>query len=162
MAKENMLSNNIFAFASKYQLQCTRVEKHLSFTFKHNIVAFDRGTLLQGPWDKVDIVMDSNLYFAYPPGKISFLGKGLEEWQKTQHHDQHSEILDPKFRDPKNGDFRFRSKKAIKTIGFKPFDYAECGVYGDKSWTEMAKLPVDVVEKFAKAADQNLQDNPSE
>ena len=160
--KENILENNIFAFASKYQLQCTRVEKHLSFTFKHNIVVFDHGVLLQGPWDKVQIEMDSNIYFACPPAKAIFLGKSLQEWQKNQQHDQHSLLADPKFRNPEQGDFRFRTKKVVHKINFDPFDYSEYGVYGDNLWTEMAKLPDDVLKEFAAEAEKNIDIDPSE
>ena len=45
--KENIVRNNILAFAKDQQLQATRVEDHLSFTFENNIVYYDQGKLLQ-------------------------------------------------------------------------------------------------------------------
>jgi len=46
----NTLRNNIFAFARDQQLQRSRVEPHISFSFETNIVYFDNGTLLGGNW----------------------------------------------------------------------------------------------------------------
>ncbi len=51
--ENNTIRNNIFAYARQYQLQCTRVGDHRSFSFEKNIVIFDEGVLLQGPWDRI-------------------------------------------------------------------------------------------------------------
>ncbi len=40
--KENMIGNNIFAFADLYQVQATRVEDHLSFSFANNLYFYKR------------------------------------------------------------------------------------------------------------------------
>ena len=61
--KENVVRNNILAFSKLYQLQATRVEEHLSFTFENNIVYWDSGVLLSGPWDKVQHVSGNNCYW---------------------------------------------------------------------------------------------------
>ena len=44
--RENIVRNNIFAFSTEGQLQRSRVESHLSFTFSHNIVYWNGGRLL--------------------------------------------------------------------------------------------------------------------
>ena len=51
--KENIIRNNILAFSKLHQIQATRVEQHLSFTFEKNIVYWETGPLLAGPWTKI-------------------------------------------------------------------------------------------------------------
>jgi len=46
--RENTIRNNIFAFARDHQLQFTRPEEHLSFTFTRNIVIWESGQLWSG------------------------------------------------------------------------------------------------------------------
>ena len=70
----------------------------------------------------------------------------LAEWSKT--HEKKSILADPMFRDAKNGDFRFSSKKNIKKIGFVPFDYSTAGVYGSDEWKARAEMSKDDIERF--------------
>ena len=147
--RENIIRNNIFALAARYQLQCTRVEDHLSFRFLNNIVYYDRGVLLGGPWDRVRIDMDKNLYWN-TKGKVVFLKMDMKEWQKRTGHDHHSLIADPEFRDAENGDFYIENKKPLKKIGFVPFDYSKAGVYGSEVWQKKARLPEKTRKNFAK------------
>lgn len=152
----NTIRNNIFAYAKMYQAQCTRVEEHRSFDFMNNIIVFDEGVVLQGAWEKIDIAMDHNMYWNTGGEEYDFNGKSFSEWQKFGH-DQHSLILDPRFKDPKNFNFEFRSKKAIKRIDFKPFDLDESGVYGDEAWKEKAKLPSGILEAFDEQVKENME-----
>ncbi len=147
--KENMIRNNIIAFAAKYQLQCTRVEDHLSFHFRNNIVYYDRGVLLGGPWDKIRIDMDRNLFWN-SKGKVAFLKTDFSGWQKKTGHDRHSLVTDPGFVNPGQGDFTFKNKKKIRKSGFVPFDYSQAGVYGSETWREKARLPEKMREAFDK------------
>ncbi len=146
--RENVLRNNIFAFAKMYQLQATRIEDHLSFTFTNNIVLYDRGVFFQGKWDKMKLVLYRNNYWKLN-GEVDFLGHDFKWWKKLGY-DKHSIIADPQFRDPLNGDFTFKHNRVIKKIGFKPFDYSTYGVYGTESWKAKAKLPEDVLKAFDK------------
>lgn len=144
--RENTLRNNIFAFSKMYQLQATRVEEHLSFSFTNNIVIYDEGVLYQGPWTKMQVEIDKNLYWKIG-GEVDFLGKSLKEWNRS-NYDTHSHIEDPLFRDPQNGDFGIKNKNPIKKIGFKQFDYSGYGVYGSDDWKEKAILPESVILEF--------------
>ena len=137
--KENVIRNNIMAFSKLYQVQATRVEDHLSFTFENNIVYYDTGVLLSGPWTKVRVNMDKNCYWDSAGTDVTLVGKKLEDWQKETGRDKNSIIADPLFVDPKKGDFRLKPNSPALELGFKPFDYSKAGVYGDKAWIEKAK-----------------------
>ena len=145
--EENIIRNNIIANAAMYQLQCTRVEDHLSFTFEHNIIWYDRGVLMGGPWDRIRIRMDRNLYWD-ARGDVLFLDMPLKKWQKKTGHDRHSRIADPGFRDPAKDDLTISDPAVVKKIGFRPFDPGRAGVYGSEEWKEKAALPRKVVEDF--------------
>ena len=135
--KENIIRNNILAFSKLYQVQATRVENHLSFTFENNLVYWDTGHLLQGPWDKVNHVMRSNCYWNVSGGKVDFVGLPLDAWQ-AKGQDQGSIIADPLFMDAARHDFRLKPGSPALKLGFKPFDYTKAGVYGDAAWIKQA------------------------
>lgn len=145
--RENVVRNNIFAWAWLQQLQASRKEDHRSFTFEHNIVIFDRGELLAGQWGQ--FLMDHNLYYDASGRPLSFLGASLDEWH-SQGHDQHSLVRDPLFRDARHYDFRLRSEKAVRRIGFRPFDYSRAGVEGPDEWKQRAMMPQALVDEFAR------------
>lgn len=150
--RENVIRNNIFALAYQNQLQFTRVEPHRSFTFDRNIVLSDRGTLLAGAWREADIVMDHNDYWDLRADTaLRFCGLTFREWRRIK--DTHSIVADPLFVDPSAGDFRFRSLKTVRRIGFVPFDYTKAGVYGSPEWRAEAQLSDEVKEAFAAAVE---------
>ncbi|HPC95943.1 MAG TPA: right-handed parallel beta-helix repeat-containing protein [Sedimentisphaerales bacterium] len=136
--KENVIRNNILVDSLLHQLQATRVEEHLSFTFTNNIVYWKTGPLLAGPWTQVKINMDNNCYWNVPGQPVNFVGLAMETWQQEHGHDQHSIVADPLFVDPKNLDFHLQPDSPALKIGFKPFDYTQAGVYGDPAWVKKA------------------------
>lgn len=135
--RENIIRNNILAFSELYQVQATRVEDHRSFSFTHNIVLFDKGILLQGPWDKIKIEMDNNCYWHLSGSAVDFIGMDLNAW-RNKGRDAHSIIADPKCNDPKAFDFTLASDSPALKLGFKPFDFSKAGVYGDPDWVSKA------------------------
>ncbi|HIJ52141.1 MAG TPA: right-handed parallel beta-helix repeat-containing protein [Planctomycetes bacterium] len=137
--KENVVRNNILAFSKLYQVQASRVENHLSFTFENNIVYYDTGVLLSGPWNRVRLKMDNNCYWDASGREVKPIGKSLADWQKETGHDKNSIIADPLFVDAKNSDFRLKPNSPALKVGFKPFDYTKAGVYGDPAWINKAK-----------------------
>ncbi len=145
--KENVIRNNIFAFSEKYQLQCTRVEDHLSFNLTNNIIYFSEGVVMAGPWDKIDVKVDSNIYWNPLTKEMDFSGMSFKKWKKTGH-DSHSFIVDPFFTDPENYDFRFKKKSSFRKIDFQPFNSAKAGVTGDQAWEEKAVLSQEILNKF--------------
>lgn len=152
--KNNIIRNNIFAYAKMYQSQCTRVEEHRSFNFSNNIIVFDKGAVLKGAWNTIDIYMDSNLYWNTEGNTYDFNGGSFKDWKKSGH-DVNSFIADPNFKDAPNFDFRLKNNKSTQKINFEPFDYSKAGVYGSKDWIGKSKLPEYIMEAFDKAVEEN-------
>lgn len=136
--KENVIRNNIFVNSMLHQVQASRVEEHLSFTFEKNLVYWQTGPLLAGPWDRVKVNMDNNCYWNAAGQEVQFIGLTLDQWRQQEGHDQHSIIADPGFVDAKNLDFRLKPNSPALKIGFEPFDYTKAGVYGDATWIAKA------------------------
>ncbi len=136
--RENIIRNNIFAFAREYQLQYTRVEDHLSFSLTNNIVYFDRGILFAGPWIEGKVLLKKNLYWYAGEGTFDFGGKNFAEWQAAGC-DAGSIVADPGFGAPEEFDFSIKDRAVVDRIGFEPFDSSKAGVYGDSAWVQLAE-----------------------
>jgi hypothetical protein len=155
--RENILRNNILMNSREHQLQVTRVEDHLSFTFENNIVCWtNQSRALAGPWAANRQLTRSNLYWnAGTP--VTFSGKPLAAWQATpvaapsqtnapggvpdwagRGRERDSVVADPMFVDAARGDFRLQSDSPARKLGFKPFDYTKAGVHGDAAWVALA------------------------
>ena len=135
--KENIVRNNLLINSKLHQVQATRVEDHLSFTFDRNIVYWKTGPLLAGRWKEIRVKVDNNCYFNAAGEPVTFVGLDLEAWQKLGH-DKNSIIADPLFVDPENHDFRLKPNSPAEKIGFVPFDYTKAGVYGHSKWVQKA------------------------
>jgi len=122
------------------------VEDHLSFTFDRNIVYYDEGVLLQGPWPRIKLNMNHNCFYHAAGAPVVFAGKTLQEWQELGR-DKDSVIADPLFVNAEKLDFRLKPNSPAIKQGFKSFDYSRAGVYGDPDWTQLAReLPVKALE----------------
>ena len=152
--RENFIRNNIFYNNMKAQLQATRVEEHLSFTFSNNIVCFDRGDLASSNWDKIRLETDKNCYWDSHAKEINFMGISLKEWQKSGK-DKHSVVANPNFANPSKGDFKIKNKQMMHNIGFKEFDYSKAGVYGSAEWKKLAEFDSGVAREFDTAVEKN-------
>ena len=152
--KENFIRNNIFVNNMKAQLQATRVEEHLSFTFTNNIVWFSSGDLLSSNWDKINIHSDKNCYWDTRTKYIGFKKQSFAEWQKSGK-DVHSIVADPKFANPADNDFRIKNKTVLRKTGFKEFDYSKAGVYGTDEWKNLAEFDPAVARRFDEAIIKN-------
>ncbi len=135
--KENIIRNNILAFSKLHQIQATRVEEHLSFTFENNIVYWTTGPLLSGRWKEINIKMDKNCYWNTSGEDIKPAGMSLEQWRELGR-DKNSIVADPLFVDTERYDFHLDPNSPAIELGFKPFDYTKAGVYGDRGWIRKA------------------------
>jgi parallel beta-helix repeat protein len=117
--KENIVRNNIFAFGTDGQIQRSRPEEHLQFTFEGNIVYYTQGNLLAGNWSgATSYRIDNNIYWD-TRGPVKF----PDDW-KTRGMDANSIVADPLFVNPEKGDFRLKPSSPALKMGFKPIEGA--------------------------------------
>ncbi|MCE5240353.1 right-handed parallel beta-helix repeat-containing protein [bacterium] len=136
--EENTVRNNILAFSMNGQLQRSRVEDHISFTFENNIVYWKEGDLLRGNWRNLKFITRNNCYWVTSKQPVMFHEFTLDEWQK-QGQEQGSIVADPLFKDAEHYDFTLSPASPALNLGFKPFDYTKAGVYGDPKWAALAR-----------------------
>lgn len=146
--RENIIRNNIFAFSMEGQLQRTRAENHLSFTFTNNIVYFKEGQLFSNNWKDDNVKLKSNLYYDTSGAEVKFLDLDFAAWQASGK-DAGSIIADPKFVDVARFDFHLEPNSPATGIGFQPFDYTQAGVYGDERWVQQAASAIYPPVQFA-------------
>ena len=142
--KDNLVRNNIFAFADTGPVMLARSESHTSFILRNNIILSDGTPIYAGgyaynvetptPFDS-----DSNLVWS-TAGKVlgaqnRFSSRiyepdepllSWEEWLALGN-DKHTLVADPGFTDPENGDFSLPENSPAFQIGFKPFPLDKAG-----------------------------------
>ena len=129
--QENVVRNNIFANSMTGQLQRSRVEPHLSFTFENNIVYWNGepgATLLYGSWLDDNVRLRNNVYYDASGAPVLFQGLRYEEWMR-RGFDRGSVVADPRFADPARFDFRLAEDSPARALGFEEFDASRAGVY---------------------------------
>ncbi|MCS6918546.1 MAG: right-handed parallel beta-helix repeat-containing protein [Fimbriimonadales bacterium] len=123
--RENLVRNNIFAYARDHQIQASRSESHLRFTFERNIVLGKGAQWLAGGIDG-NLRFDYNLYWREGGGELRFGEDSFPAWQ-AKGQDTHSRIADPLFQNPEAGDFRLKPNSPARELGFQPFDVSQAG-----------------------------------
>ena len=133
--RENNIINNIFAFGEKAQIQRTRNEDHLSFTYKHNIIYWNYADLLAGNWQNNQFKLDSNLYYRSDKKPIRFRNMSMKEWQ-ARGQDIHSLVADPLFVNAQKYDFDLHDNSPAFKIAFKPIGADN---FGPRIWPPEVK-----------------------
>jgi hypothetical protein len=125
--KENVVRNNIFAFARDAQIQVTRPEEHLSLTFERNIVYWNSGPASDSRnLRNAKVAFEHNLYWHKESGEMKFGDMSWKEWRE-KGMDVNSIIVEPKFINIEKLDFRLSPDSPAFTLGFVPFDISEVG-----------------------------------
>jgi len=136
--RENVVRNNILAYSMDGQVQRSRIEPHKSFTFTRNIVLWKESELFSRPTKDDKVVFHHNLYWREDGKPVTFNDLNLDAWRKLGKGEG-SLIADPRFADPRKGDFRLAPDSPALEVGFTPFDYTKAGVYGDPEWMALAR-----------------------
>ena len=152
--KENIVRNNIFVNSSEGQIIRTRAEDHLSFTFEHNIVYWQKGYLLGANWSGNHYALNSNLYWN-PNGKpVDFAKRTFDEW-KASGQDKNSLIADPLFVDSVRGNFTVKPESPALKLGFKQIEFTGFGSTLPEDYLSVARAyPASVAR-----APQPIQDD---
>jgi len=144
--KENIIRNNLFINQLRQQMEATRVEDHLSFTFEKNIICYSLGKMYGNRWKEVNFASDRNIYWNFN-GEVSFNGSSLADWQKSGK-DKHSFVADPGLKNISEGDIRMSNKRALKKIGFVVPDWSNAGVYGSEEWKRLSEFDKARAEEY--------------
>jgi hypothetical protein len=156
--RENIVRNNILAFAIQSQIQRSRQEEHISFDFERNIVYCSHGDVLAGNWGDGNYRIDNNVYWCASDDELDFAGMEFEQWQ-AQGRDEHSIIADPLFVNPKKHDFRLKRDSPAAQIGFEPINMGKIGLYGARGWVNAPrKLKQEPIEIPAPPGPQPITD----
>jgi hypothetical protein len=143
---EHVIRNNVFAFSAE-QMLWPYWEPRPS-TFERNILYFTQGDLIWthasdsfrarlaagesfGTWDR-------NLYWNPNDPDPRFFQYRFSKWQSFGL-DGNSVVADPEFVDPAAYDFRLKPTSPALTLGFRPPDWSQAGLYGDPEWVAEAK-----------------------
>jgi len=140
--RENIVRNNLFAFAGEGLVALSRNDGFAAFSFYRNIVIADAQPIYVGGYNATvgDYPVDcfDNLFWDVG-GTVKLAGprhdKGGEElddatlagWQALGH-DRHSLVADPKCGDVAKRDFALAADSpAVRELGFKPLDMSDVG-----------------------------------
>jgi hypothetical protein len=128
--RDNVVQNNVFAYAETRQVERSRSEPHRSFTFERNVVLWDSGQCVMGNWDNFNTAFDRNVYWPHGTAQRLWAYRSWDDW-RAQGMDKNSVIADPGFVDPGKGDFTLKAGspggEALKGVGFVLPDWSGVG-----------------------------------
>lgn len=141
--KDNILRNNLLAFAQEGQIIRSRQESHISFTAENNVVIFNNGRPYGGNWGNNNYVMRHNMYWDTTKLPFGFAGYELADLQELEEQEIGSVIADPKFVDAEHFNFELQPDSPAKPyIQEALAAMKRAGLTGPAWWTEKAKQQV--------------------
>ncbi len=147
--KNNIVRNNIFLNATQNQLICARVEKHQAFELKNNIIIWEKGNLFSGPWNQIDAIIDSNIYYKSTGNEFPFLSDDFSKW-KALGHDFHSFVSNPFIHFIPNKRISFSNKKLLDIVNFSSIDLRQIGLSGNLKWKSKPQIDKERTKEFEK------------
>jgi hypothetical protein len=126
--RDNMIRNNIFALGLEHQLERTRQEDHLSFTFANNVVYWETGNKFRGPWEDKGVRLENNLF--HQADRAKSRAPGLTGRARAAIDGPLDQLLDEV------------TEVARRLPGFHLFDPAEAGLTGDEEWRQRAEVEI--------------------
>lgn len=142
--RENIVRNNIFAFASDGLVALNRAEGHQAFTFERNLLITHGSPLYSGGYacrlDDPHFNADLNLLWqtdGAEPISRNAGGEGTDTpdagrltlaQMQALGYDRHSLVADPKCADLEARDFTLAADSPAFTLGFKAIDMSDVGV----------------------------------
>ncbi|HWB02046.1 MAG TPA: right-handed parallel beta-helix repeat-containing protein [Verrucomicrobiales bacterium] len=131
--KDNIVRNNVFAWNKEHSIMRSREEEHNSFTFEHNIVVANSGSLMGNYWTNDHFTIDHNCYWDTRHGAnaeaYQFLNTTLPKWRERKH-DVHTILQDPGI--PAEGMPVPQNQTAAAAIGFKIEDLPKAEQLGPR------------------------------
>jgi len=148
--RDNVVRNNIFAYAREFPIERTRIEGHRSFVCENNIVVWKNKTQAvrsRKPGDLKDttrgLAFNRNVYFCPTGvGDTAFHGHAFSEWQQCGM-DKDGIVADPLLEDPARGEWMPRLDSPAWRLGFGRFNPKEAGVRkntSDPAWAGTKSL----------------------
>lgn len=124
----NTVRNNIFAYGEKANLLISSVKKpeDVQLTFEHNIVLVSDGEAITGDALKNGkFIFKDNCFYDVNGQGLTVNGKSLNNWMEENHFSFKTD--DPRLKNPEQGNFKFKSKRIARKIGFKSIKTTKAG-----------------------------------
>ena len=128
--KDNIISNNIFAFGGDGAFRITRNEEHNSLTLTNNILVTDDATMYALTTESDWFVDNGNLYWDYKNGGNVFSGDSTDFVSRenlvimtAKGYYNNAVFADPLFKNAENRDFTLALNSPALQTGFKAFEY---------------------------------------
>lgn len=119
--KENNVENNIFAFNRDIELEASRIENHLSFTFKNNIIVHHNKKFFNQIWSVLKKNAFDNIYYSSESDQ-QYKSSDFSQNESTFH------FINP-FLQKKEFYYVIKNDEIFKVSNFKKIDFSRVGVY---------------------------------
>ncbi|MCH5197752.1 MAG: right-handed parallel beta-helix repeat-containing protein [Oscillospiraceae bacterium] len=134
--RENIISNNIFAFSGEGQIRVSKIEDHTEFDLTGNIIAGENQPLWVNAHMR-NFTESGNLFWDYENFKHVYVLYDLNSKRTNRIYrsvlrlfgcTKDDVVADPLFYDASSRDFHLsENSPALTEIGFAPWNYAEAG-----------------------------------
>ena len=125
--RNNYIENNIFI--SKGTFEISKLEKHKSLTFEHNVITLEDSlcSFFKDSWSSSNVECVNNLFWS--TSNDSLFVNDLPVGNLFE---------DPRLAVDKKGFHNVNNRVALKIINFKSLKLSKVGVYGRSSWKRLA------------------------